>query len=61
MIVDYLTGLKATTCSFNAIPFKDIPGVDSAVDWFDSNLEFRELDYFGIVSGSSFVNNFSLL
>ena len=26
-IVDYLTGMKATTCSLNFVPFKDLPGL----------------------------------
>lgn len=60
-VINYLVGLKATTCSFNFIPFKDIPGLNSAVGWMDSKIIQDELDYFGIFSGSSFVNNFSVL
>jgi hypothetical protein len=60
-IVDYLSSLKATTCSFNFIPFKDIPYLDKLVEFLDSELFFKELDHFGLFSGSAFVNNFSLI
>ena len=61
IIVDYLSSLKATTCSFNFIPFKDIPGLDVVVEWFDTEIPISELYHFGFLSGSSFVNNFSLI
>ena len=60
-IVDYLSGLKATTWSLNFIPFKDIPGFKELVDSLEQNLEFTNLEYFGIKSGSTFSNNFSLI
>ena len=60
-IVDYLSGLKATTWSMNFIPFKDIPGIKWIVDSLDHNLENKNLDYFGIFSGSTFANNLSLI
>ena len=60
LIVDYLTSMKATTCSFNFIPFKEIPGVEIAVGWFDYEQTDQGLKYFGIFSSSAFVNNFSL-
>ena len=60
-IVDYLSSLKATTCSFNFIPFKDIPGLNTLTDWLSSELPLPQLEYFGLLSGSAFVNNFSLI
>ena len=60
-IVDYLSGLKATTCSFNFIPFKDIPWFYRLIKYLNSALPRKELEYFGIFSGSSFSNNFSLI
>ena len=51
-IVDYLSGLKVTTCSFNFIPFKDISGFDRLIEYLNSELPREELDYFGIFSGS---------
>ena len=60
-IVSYLSGLKATTWSFNFIPFKSIPGFDKMVNRFDFRLPDAELKYFGINSGSTFVTNFSLI
>ena len=60
-IVSYLSGLKATTCSFNFIPFKNIPGLNKLVDILDFSLPNKNLDYFGIFSGSTFANNFSLI
>ena len=60
-IVSYLAGLKATTWSFNFIPFKDIPGFDTLNNFMDFKLPKKELDYFGVFSGSTFANNFSLL
>ena len=60
-IVDYLAGLKATTWSFNFIPFKDIPGFDKLTNYFDFKLISKTLGYFGIFSGSTFSNNFSLM
>ena len=47
-IVDYLSGLKATTCSFNFIPFKDIPWFYRLIEYLNSALPRKELDYFGI-------------
>ena len=61
LIIDYLAGLKATTCSFNIIPFKDIPGFHRIIEYLDSAPPRKELDYFGIFSGSTFSNNFSLI
>ena len=60
-IVSYLSGLKATTWSFNFIPFKEIPGFDKIVNGLDFRLPDVELKYFGINSGSTFANNFSLI
>ena len=60
-IVSYLSSLKATTWSFNFIPFKDIPGFDKMVNGLDFKLPDVELKYFGIISGSTFANNFSLI
>ena len=60
-IVSYLSSLKATTWSFNFIPFKDIPGFDKMVNGLDFGLPDIELKYFGIISGSTFTNNFSLI
>ena len=60
-IVDYLTGMKATTCSLNFIPFKDLPGLRYIVDWFDYGINNQSLDYFGVFSGSTFVNIFALI
>ena len=60
-IVDYLTGLKATACSFNFIPFKDIPWFYRLIEYLNSALPRKELDYFGIFSGSTLSNNFSLI
>ena len=60
-IVNYLTGMKATTCSLNFIPFKDIPGVKILLNWFDYDLTDSNLESFGIFSGSSLLNNFSLI
>ena len=60
-IVDYLSGLKATTWSLNFVPFKDIPGVKTAIDWLDFGLDNNDLKHFGLLSGSTFVNNFSLV
>ena len=60
-IVDYLSGLKATTCSFNFIPFRKIPGLNRLVDSLDFALPNKNLDYFGIFSGSTLANNFSLI
>ena len=60
-IVDYLSGLKATTWSMNFIPFKDIPGIKWVIDSLDHDLENKSLDYFGIFSGSTFANNLSLI
>ena len=57
----YLSSLKVTTWSFNFIPFKDIPGINKIVSGFDSRLTNNELRYFGIFSGSTFANNFSLI
>ena len=60
-IVSYLSGLKATTCSFNFIPFKDIPGIGKMANDLDFGLPDKDLSYFGIISGSTFTNNFSLI
>ena len=60
-VVDYLSGLKATTWSLNFVPFKDIPGVKTITDWLDFGLENSDLKHFGLLSGSTFVNNFSLI
>ena len=60
-IVSYLSGLKVTTWSLNFIPFKDIPGFDKMVNGLDFILPDVELKYFGINSGSTFANNFSLI
>jgi hypothetical protein len=60
-IILYLSSMKMTTCSFNFIPFKDIPCLKILIDWMDFSFEFKELDHFGIFSGSTFVNNFSLV
>ena len=60
-IIDYLAGLKATTWSFNFIPFKDIPGFGGIVNDLDFKLKKKELTYFGVISGSTFTNNFSLM
>lgn len=59
-VVDYLAGMKTTTCSFGFLPFKKIPGFDRLVQWFDYDIKFYKLDYFGVESGSAFVNIFSL-
>ena len=61
LIVSYLTGLKATTWSFNFIPFKNIPGLNQLVTYLDIPLSNSSLDYFGVFSGSSFTNNFALI
>ena len=60
-IVNYLSGLKVTTWSFNFIPFKDIPGLKNAISLFDFSLQNKDLDIFGIFSGSTVVNNFSFI
>ena len=60
-IASYLSGLKVTTWSLNFIPFKDIPGFDKMVNGIDFRLTYVELKYFGIKSGSTFANNFSLI
>ena len=60
-VVDYLSGLKATTCSLNFVPFKDIPGIKTIINWLDFGLENNDLKHFGLLSGSTFVNNFSLV
>ena len=60
-IVSYLSGLKATTWSFNFIPFRNIPGIEKIVSGIDFKLPDRELEYFGINSGSTFANNFSMI
>ena len=60
-VVDYLSGMKSTTWSFNIIPFKDIPGISSLINLIDCPLNSSELNYFGLMSGSTLVNNFSLL
>ena len=61
IVVDYLSSLKASTWSFNFIPFKDIPGFDAFIEWLDTELDLPELDHFGLISGSAFVKNFSLI
>ena len=43
------------------MPFKDIPGVKTAIDWLDFGLENNDLKHFGLLSGSTFINNFSLV
>ena len=60
-IVSYLSGLKVTTWSFSFIPFKKIPGFDRIVNGLDFKQPDEELKYFGIDSGSTFANNFSLI
>ena len=60
-IVEYLSGLKASTWSLNFIPFKDIPGFKWIIDSLDHELENKNLTYFGIKSGSTLSNNFSLV
>ena len=60
-IVDYLSGLKTTTWSLNFVPFKDISGIKTINDWLDFGLENNDLKHFGLLSGSTFVNNFSLV
>ena len=60
-IIDYLSGLKATTWSMNFIPFKDIPCFKSIVNLLNYELENKTLGYLGVFSGSTFVNNFSLI
>ena len=60
-VVNYLSGLKGTTCSLNFIPFKDIPVIDQLMDSFDYNLRINELSYFGLFSGSTLVNNLSIV
>lgn len=60
-VVDYLAGMKSTTCSFGFIPFKKIPGFTSLIDWFYFKRTYYKLDYFGIESGSTFVDTFSLM
>ena len=61
LIQNYLSGLKATTWSFNIIPFKNIPGLRSIILYFDFSLQNKDLDIFGIFSGSTIVNNFSFV
>ena len=60
-IVSYLSGLKATTWSFSFIPFKDISGFDRILNGLGFKQPDEELKHFGINSGSTFVNNFSLI
>ena len=60
-IFDFLTGMKDTTCSFNFIPFKDIPGINTMIQKLDFPLNNNNLKPFGLVSGSTFVNNFSFI
>ena len=60
-IQNYLSGLKATTWSFNLIPFKDIPGLNKIIFYLDFSLQNKDLDIFGIFSGSAIVNNFSFI
>ena len=60
-IINYLTGMKATTCSLNFIPFKDLPGFSYLVGWFDYSINNQSLNYFGVFSGSTFVNIFALI
>ena len=61
LIVNYLTGLQATTWSFNFIPFGYIPEQNKIVTYFNSSLSNSNLDYFGITSGSTIVNNFAFM
>ena len=60
-IVKFLSGMKSSTCSFSFIPFDKIPGIDKIIDWLGINLRYNKLDHFGIESGSSFVNVFSII
>ena len=60
-VVNYLDGLKRSTNFLNIIPFKDIPGVNKLISMLDFPLKNKNLEYFGVFSGSSFVNNFSLI
>ena len=60
-IVDYLTGMKATTCSLNFVPFKDLPGLKILIAWLNFDLNYKNLESFGVFSGSTFVNIFSLI
>ena len=60
-IVKFMAGMKSSTCSFSFIPFDKMPIFDKLIDWIDIDLDYDKLDYFGIESGSSFVNVFSIL
>ena len=60
-IIDYLSGMKSTTCSFGFLPFDKIPGLSSLVDYLDFRVSYFKLDYFGIESGSTIVSAFSLI
>ena len=60
-VVDYLSGMKDTTWSFNLIPFKDIPGISKLIESLDFLLDNNDLKYFGLFSGSFLVNNFSFI
>ena len=61
MVVDYLSGMKDTTWSFNFIPFKDIPGMSQLLNKVDFYLDNKDLKYFGLFSGSFLINNFSFI
>ena len=61
IVVDYLSGMKDTTWSFNFIPFKDIPGMSQLLNSVDFYLENRDLKYFGLFSGNFLINNFSFI
>ena len=57
----YLEGQGFALVNFNFIPSGDIPGFDIPIDWLDSEQTNQALNALGVESGSTLVNNFSLL
>ena len=60
-IIYYLNGVSFSSFSFNFIPVIKSPGPNYLKSWLDFNLNNDYLSYIGLNSGSSVLNNFSLL
>jgi len=60
-INEYLEGLGFVMFNFNFIPFKQLPGLNLPTDWMDFAQPNEKIEALGLESGSTLVNNISLI
>lgn len=60
-IIDYLAGMDFFLIDFSFIPVKKLPFFTAVVSKFDTEQSNGYLDSIGLNSGSTLVNNLSLL